>query len=195
MFLSKTRQQASGSRPIRQPTKQIHALFIHAGGGPTGSPHGQVRRAPTEEAAVVGVEDAVDKQSEDSFDVPLPGKRRRAVGRTRSWITRLGLICAPLVLIGGVAYSCGVSTGSARLVQSSTISADDASAFHLNSFPADRAAAFGVSYLSLCWTHPDAADTTATTDRLAALARMTSAGVDPGMWVDRIHPVASRRWR
>ena len=114
------------------------------------------------------------------FDVPLPGKALRAVGRTRSWVTRLALIGAPLVLIGGVAYSCGVSTGSARLVEPATISAADASAFHLSNFPADRAAAFGVSYLSLCWTHPDAADTTATADRLAALARMTSAGVTPG---------------
>jgi hypothetical protein len=108
----------------------------------------------------------------------------RVVGRTRSWVTRLVLIGAPLVLIGGVAYSCGVSAGSARLVQSSAISADDASAFHLNNFPADRAAAFGVSYLVLCWTHPDAADITATTDRLAALARMTSAGVTAGCgWI------------
>ena len=114
------------------------------------------------------------------FDVPLPGKALQGVGRTRSWITRLALIGAPLVLIGGVAYSCGVSTGSARLVEPATISAADASAFHLSNFPADRAAAFGVSYLSLCWTHPDAADTTATADRLAALARMTSAGVTPG---------------
>ena len=116
----------------------------------------------------------------DEFDIPLPGKSLRAVGRTRSWITRLALIGAPLVLVGGVAYSCGVSTGSTRLVQSSAISSDDANAFHLNSFPVDRAAAFGVSYLSLCWTHPDAADTAATADRLAALARMTSAGVAPG---------------
>jgi|GEM_PF-1657294 len=121
---------------------------------------------------------AVDE--EPPFDVPLPGKAMRQVGRTRSWVTRLALIGAPLVLIGGVAYSCGVSTGSARLVEPATISAADAGAFHLSNFPADRAAAFGVSYLSLCWTHPDAADTTATTDRLAALARMTSAGVTPG---------------
>src|SRR5664280_1640487 len=119
-------------------------------------------------------------QLAEAFDVPLPGKRRRPVGRTRSWVTRLALIGAPLVLIGGVAYSCGVSTGSARLVQPATLSAADASAFHLSNFPADRAAAFGVSYLSLCWTHPDAADATATADRLAALARMTSAGVTPG---------------
>ena len=121
---------------------------------------------------------AVDEQP--PFDVPVPGKALRSVGRTRSWVTRLALIGAPLVLIGGVAYSCGVSTGSARLVEPATISAADASAFHLSNFPADRAAAFGVSYLSLCWTHPDAADATATADRLAALARMTSAGVTPG---------------
>ena len=125
-------------------------------------------------------EPAADRAVDDEFDVPLPGKSLRVVGRTRSWVTRLALIGAPLVLVGGVAYSCGVSTGSTRVVQSSTISADDASAFHLNSFPAARAAAVGVSYLSLCWTHPDAADTAATADRLAALARMTSAGVTPG---------------
>ena len=125
-------------------------------------------------------EPAAQHAVDDEFDVPLPGKPSRVVGRTRSWITRLALIGAPLVLVGGVAYSCGVSTGSTRLVQSSAISADDANAFHLNSFPVDRAAAFGVSYLSLCWTHPDAADTVATADRLAALARMTSAGVTPG---------------
>ena len=112
--------------------------------------------------------------------MPLPGRSPRRVGRARSWITRLTLIGAPLVLVGGLAYSCGVSAGSARLVQSSAISADDAAAFHLSTFPAERAAAFGVSYLSLCWTHPDATDTVATTDRLAALARMTSSGVSPG---------------
>jgi hypothetical protein len=131
--------------------------------------HPRALRQPTAERIV-----------DEEFNIPLPGRPLRAVGRTRSSITRLALIGAPLVLMGGVAYSCGVSTGSARLVQSSTIGADDASAFHLNSFPADRAAAFGVSYLSLCLTHPDATDTIATTDRLAALARMTSAGVTPG---------------
>ncbi|HEY4993384.1 MAG TPA: hypothetical protein VII33_15015, partial [Nakamurella sp.] len=114
-----------------------------------------------------------------SFDVPLPGKRQH-VGRTRSWVTRLALVAAPLVLIGGVAYSCGVSTGSSRLIQSSDISPDDAAAFHLSSYPTQRAAAFGVSYLTLCLTHPDRTDETGTTDRLAALAGMSSAGVSPG---------------
>ena len=45
---------------------------------------------------------AVDEQP--PFDVPVPGKALRAVGRTRSWVTRLALIGAPLVLIGGAAH-------------------------------------------------------------------------------------------
>ena len=152
---------------------------------------GRVRRTrgAIPESATAQGESYVDVQS--AFAVPLPGERLRSVGRARSWVTRLTLVAAPLVLIGGLAYSCGVSTGSARLVQVSTISADEAAAFHLNNFPADRAAAFGVSYLSLCWTHPDAADTTATTDRLAALARMTSVGVTPGCgWTGSIPSAA-----
>ncbi|HEY5880982.1 MAG TPA: conjugal transfer protein [Nakamurella sp.] len=102
------------------------------------------------------------------------------VGRPRSWVTRLLLIAGPLLLAGGVAYSCGVSTGSSRLVQQASISSQDAAAFHLSSFPAARASAFGVAYLALCWTHPAPTDATATKDRLAALAEMTSAGVAPG---------------
>lgn len=139
----------------------------------------RVRRSREEPASAIDRLTAVDGV-ESPFAVPLPGRPSRMVGRGRSWVTRLALVAAPVVLIGGVAYSCGVSTGSARLIQSSTISADDAAAFHLSSYPADRAASFGVSYLTLCWTHPDAADAIGTTDRLAALARMTSAGVTPG---------------
>jgi len=176
--------QRSGSAASTGPTQAVVAVEVAAfDPAPVTGRCGQLwgvwarvrhpRRSASQQAIAAQVVDG-------EFDVPLPGKPLRVVGRTRTWVTRLALIGAPLVLIGGVAYSCGVTTGSARLVQSSTISADDASAFHLNSFPADRAAAFGVSYLSLCWTHPDAADTTATTDRLAALARMTSAGVTPG---------------
>jgi hypothetical protein len=138
------------------------------------------RTSDREAAQGTDDESVVDTQAEDAFDVLLPGKRRRTVGRTRSWMTRLTLISAPLVLAGGVAYSCGVSAGSARLLEPSSISAEDAAAFHLTGYPTDRAVAFGVSYLSLCWTHPDAADTTATADRLAALARMSSAGLTPG---------------
>jgi hypothetical protein len=95
-------------------------------------------------------------------------------------VTRLGLIVGPLLLVGGLFYSCGVSTGSSRLVQQASISGQDAAAFHLSSVPAERASAFGVAYLTLCWTHPAAADEAATQNRLAALARMTSAGVTSG---------------
>lgn len=111
--------------------------------------------------------------------IPLPG-RPRSVGRTRSWITRLALIVGPILMIGGLAYSCGVSTGSSRLVQQVGISSQDAAAFHLSSFPAERASAFGVAYLTVCWTHPAPADSAAVQNRLAALARMTSAGLSAG---------------
>lgn len=111
--------------------------------------------------------------------IPPPG-RTRPVGRTRSWVTRLALIIGPLLLVGGLFYSCGVATGSSRLVQQATISSQDAAAFHLSSFPAERASAFGVAYLMLCWTHPAAADAAATQNRLAALAGMSSAGVTAG---------------
>lgn len=126
-------------------------------------------------------------EPDPSFEIPLPNGRLRVIGRTRSWITRLAVIAAPLVLIGGVAYSCGVSAGSARLVQPSSIGAVDAAAFHLTTFPVDRAIAVGVAYLSLCATHPDAADAAATGDRLAALARLASKGVTPGCgWVGSV---------
>lgn len=111
--------------------------------------------------------------------IPQPG-RTRPVGRTRSWVARLALIVGPLLMIGGLAYFCGVSAGSSRLVQQAAISSQDAAAFHLSSFPAERASAFGVAYLTVCWTHPPATDAAATQNRLAALARMTSAGVTAG---------------
>lgn len=114
------------------------------------------------------------------FDIPIPERRSGSVGQARSWVTRLSLIVSPLLLAGGLFYSCGVSTGSSRLVQQASISGQDAAAFHLSSFPAERASAFGVAYLTLCWTHPAAADTVATQNRLAALAQMSSAGVAGG---------------
>lgn len=120
-------------------------------------------------------------EGQDSvFDVPGPGRRTRPVGRTRSWLTRLALIVGPLLMAGGLAYSCGVSAGSSRLVQQGSISSQDAAAFHLSTFPADRVAGLGVAYLTLCWTHPAPSDVVATQDRLAALAAMTSAGVTAG---------------
>lgn len=115
-----------------------------------------------------------------SFDVPLPSRPTRGVGRTRSWVIRLALIVGPLLMVGGLTYSCGVSTGSSRLVQQAAISSQDAAVFHLSSFPAERASAFGVTYLTMCWTHPSATDSAATQNRLASLAQMSSAGVTPG---------------
>ncbi len=115
-----------------------------------------------------------------TFDVPAPGGKIRNVGRGRTWTTRLALIVAPLALIGGLAFSCGVSAGSSRVATPAAITAGEAAAYHLSTFPAAAAAAFGVTYVTLCLTHPNPSDDQATADRLTALARMTSAGVPAG---------------
>jgi len=131
--------------------------------------------------AAVQLELRVDDGPVDpSFLVPRPGVRRQRVGGLRSWVARLALVTAPLFLIGGVAYSCGVSDSADRVVASSAITPAEASAYHLSTFPAAQAAAFGVTYLTLCSTHPAAADTRAVADRLTVLARMASGGVAVG---------------
>ena len=109
-----------------------------------------------------------------------PGRSARRIGRARGWVTRLVLIAGPLLLVGGVAMSCGVSLGSSRLVIPGAITDDEANQYHLSSFPTSRAAAFASNYLTLCLTRPDPADKDAVTDRLAGLASMTSAGVTAG---------------
>ena len=137
------------------------------------------RRGRSSGTALTSTTESRPPLDETLATVPPPG-RTRSVGRTQSWITRLALIIGPILMIGGLAYACGVSTGSSRLVQQSSISSQDAATFHLSGFPAERASAFGVTYLTLCWTHPSAADSVATQNRLAALAQMTSAGVSAG---------------
>ncbi|QNK82863.1 conjugal transfer protein [Nakamurella sp. PAMC28650] len=117
---------------------------------------------------------------EDNFEVPQPGRKLRPIGRGRSWATRLAVLVSPLIFIGGLAYSCGVSTGSDRLAAPSAITADEAAAYHLSTFPAAQASAYGATYLTLCLTHPSVSNDQATADRLTALARMTSAGVAVG---------------
>lgn len=114
------------------------------------------------------------------FDVPRPGRVRRSPGRGRSWTVRLVLVSAPLMLAGGAAYAVGVSAGSARITAPAAISASEAAQYHLSTYPAEQAAAYGATYLTLCLTHPDPADKTAVADRLAGLARMVSAGVTAG---------------
>lgn len=111
--------------------------------------------------------------------IPPPGRTRR-IGRTRSWVTRLLLVAGPLLLVAGLAMSCGVSMGSSRLVTPGAITDEEAAQYHLSTFPTDRAAAFATNYLTLCLTRPDPADKTAAASRLAGLASMTSAGVTSG---------------
>ena len=117
---------------------------------------------------------------EDTFEVPAPGRKIRNVDRGRTWTTRLALIVAPLALIGGLAFSCGVSAGSSRIATPAAITDGEASAYHLSTFPAAAASAFGATYLTLCMTHPNPSDDQAVADRLTALSRMTSAGVAAG---------------
>lgn len=124
------------------------------------------------------------------FAVPKPGRRIRA-GRISSWIVRTALITGPLVLIGGLAYSCGVQAGSERVAAPPVITADEATAFHLSTFPAEQAAAFGVSYLTTCLTHPEPGDDEARDSRLATLAQATSSGVTQGCGWDGTGPATS----
>lgn len=111
--------------------------------------------------------------------VARPGHRTRPVGRTRSWITKLTLIAAPALLIGGAAFAWGIATGSSRLTGPAVLSTDEAGRYHLSTFPTDRASSFAAAYLTLCLTHPDPADQAAVTNRSAGLSRMASAGVAP----------------
>lgn len=118
--------------------------------------------------------------ADDVFDVPPPGRRLSRVGRGRSWVTRVAITAGPLILIGGLAYSCGVSTGSDRVVVPPVITTDVAARYDLSTFPVDQAAAFGVAYLTLCLTHPDSKAESTVTNREASLASMTTAGVARG---------------
>lgn len=136
-------------------------------------------RRPRAAAPATPIADsAAPPQTAAAFDVPAPG--RRQIGRGRTWMTRLLLVVGPLIFCGGLAYSFGVTTGSTRLVQPSALTVEDAAAYHLTRYPAQQAAAFGVTYLTLCLSRPDPGQDGAAADRLAALARMTSSGVAAG---------------
>ena len=144
-------------------------------------PGEKVHTEPVAETpAVQGVEEP------GVLDVPLPGRRLRRTGRGRSWIVRTAVVVSPLVLVGGVTYSCGVHAASQRLVRPSQIGDQDAARFHLSTYPSAAAAAFGATYLSICLTHP--ADDLGRGDRAAALAGMTSSGVSPGCGWDGTGP-------
>lgn len=136
------------------------------------------RRRPTA-AATTTAQTTTDSPTDD-FDVPAPGGRTLRIGRGRSWVTRIAITASPLILVGGLAYSCGVTTGSSRVIVPPVITTDIAQQYDLSTFPVDQAAAFGASYLTLCLTHPDPKDEGTRTNREASLASMTSAGVTKG---------------
>lgn len=113
----------------------------------------------------------------EPFAVPAPGKPIKD-GTVRSWIARLAIVVGPLVLVGGLAYSCGVNTGSERLAVPMELSDEEATTWHLDTFPRAEAAAFGQTYLTICLTAPS--DDTEAKTRNATLARMSSTQVSAG---------------
>ena len=148
-------------------------------GGRTAGETTAPESAPEETGA-----DVVREELFESFPVPPAGSRLHA-GRLRSWITRLLLWAGPLILIGGVAYSCGVDKGSTRMAAPAVVTPDEATTWHLSTFEQQQAAGFGVAYLQLCLTHPDPTNSAALDARAAALAQMSSDGVAAGCgWDD-----------
>lgn len=118
----------------------------------------------------------------ETFTVPPPGGNSSIMGgRIRSWVIRLVLLIAPLVMVGGLAYSCGaVVAASSQSSSRADLIAAQADRWHLSTFPVQQAAAFGQTYLTLCLTHPPPSVAAALAGRLRAMAAMTSAGVSSG---------------
>lgn len=124
----------------------------------------------------------------ENFEVPKPG---RPIKASRSWVIRTALVVAPMVMVGGLFYSCGVTTGSERIASPPAITGDEAVAYHLSQFPAVQAGSFGVSYLTTCLTHPAEDDDDGQKARREALRRMTSAGVTDGCGWNGVGPATS----
>ncbi|GAQ64186.1 conjugal transfer protein [Streptomyces scabiei] len=115
------------------------------------------------------------RKSSGDFDVPRPGGRLPSGGRR----THVGLRAALLITTGLFALgSCGVTgllIGKSSGAGTTALDQDDVARYGLTEFPTQQAAAFAEQYATLCLTYsPETAS-----DRRAALARYTSAGVDP----------------
>lgn len=146
------------------------------------------RRHPmsTGQAVATGEEPTPEQLS----SIPPPGGRNRVriPGRRQTWIVRTALVAAPLMLVGGVAFAAGVSTGSARVPAAASMSPEEAHSWGLTMYPTAAAASFGQSYVVQCLTHPDPKNTTAVAARAAALSTMTSADVPQGCGWDGTGP-------
>jgi len=145
--------------------------------------NGKKPEPPTESASSAPPAAAANPAQVGNFITISPPGRKNSimVGRIRSWVIRLVLLTTPMVMIGGLAYSCGsVVASSSESASRQNLLAAQADTWHLSTFPAQQAAAFGQTYLTLCLTHPKLSDNAALAGRLQALAAMTSAGVSSG---------------
>lgn len=113
------------------------------------------------------------------LDIPRIGGKP-SIGKSRQAMTRLGIPLGVLIVVGGMAFGCGVDVGSDRIPAAGAVSQDEALRFRLSSFPADMAAAFAQRYLQSCLTHPAATDPAAARARLALITQMSTGGTDPG---------------
>jgi len=144
--------------------------------------NGKKPEPPTESASSAPPAAPASPAQVEHFSISPPGRKNSImVGRIRSWVIRLVLLTTPMVMIGGLAYSCGsVVASSSESASWQNLIAAQADTWHLSTFPAQQAAAFGQTYLTLCLTHPKLSDDAALAGRLQALAAMTSAGVSSG---------------
>lgn len=118
------------------------------------------------------------KTAPGDFGVPRPGGRLPS-GGSGGRRTHVGLRAALLITTGLFALgSCGVTgllIGKSSGAGTTGLDADDVARYGLTEFPTQQAAAFAEQYATICLTYsPETAS-----ERRAALARYTSAGVDP----------------
>ncbi|QFR02880.1 conjugal transfer protein [Streptomyces phaeolivaceus] len=158
-------RSAQTAAPAHSPLPAPAPASVTTAAGPATSASGQ------------GGKTAAHKPS-GVFDVPRPGGRLPSPG-SGGRRTHVGLRATLLITTGLIALgSCGVTgllVGKSSGAGTAGLDADDVARYGLTEFPTQQAAAFAEQYATICLTYsPETAS-----DRRAALARYTSAGVDP----------------
>lgn len=103
------------------------------------------------------------------FDIVPPGAP--PVSNVRNHGKRLVYGAAgmtALFTVSGLVF--GIIVGSSRVPAQGAISANEAAAYGLSTFPVDSASSFGARYLQACLTHGDSAQMQQRQDTLAAMA-------------------------
>ncbi|MDW4912504.1 conjugal transfer protein [Streptomyces californicus] len=131
------------------------------------------QKRETKGKATAALSEAPAAGAGDRFDVPRPGGRLSGGRGTHVAARMTALVSVSLLALGAVgvmAYTAGhpapVETG---------ITDEEVSKYRLTPFPVERAIAFADRYARLCANqNPEQAD-----QRRQAIARLSSAGVDP----------------